>query len=210
MIALQLSLALVVFFVAAFLLTNFLPIIKKNLLIPLTLVFILFFLLIGNGLDAPDIKDPHWINVVQQIEKALGFNIWQVIYWMILFLIWLLLAGVSALVFELFMRERADEITNAAADYLSLFGIRNILIIMCVLVPLMVLVSAYFKFMSSQLMFLSMLCFTSGQLEVLFSSAKKGTMKVGEKNLLFLVSISVVNVMVLFFSLVIILLKRIG
>lgn len=209
MIALELSLIFLGFFAVSYLFTTFLPIVRKNMLIPLTLIFILFFLLYGRTLTPEPIEDRALQLAVQQIERALGFDMNRIVYWLIMFLGWILISGVFLLIFELFMRDRATEISGALESYLSLFGLRNIILIMCFTVPFLVFAGIYSRFMTSVNMFLCILCFTSGQLEVLFSSAKNQDLTVGDKNVIFMVSMSVLNVSLLMISIIVLLLKRI-
>lgn len=208
MIALEMTLTLMAFFVVAHFFVTLLPIVRKNLLIPFTLIFILFFLIIGRTMGPFDIPDPTISALFAQVQSALGFDPSALLYWSVLFLLWLLIGGVGILIFELFMRDRAEEISRAMENYFSLFGLRNILAIMCFLVPFLVFFAIYYRFMTSELMFLCILCFTSGQLEVVYSSAKRRDARISDQNLFFLVTLSVINVSLLFVALIVLLLKR--
>lgn len=209
MLALELSLTFLGFFAVSYLFTTLLPIVRKNMLIPLTMLFILFFVLFNKNLMPEPLEDRALQLAVNQVETALGFDMNRIVYWFILYLVWILISGVLLLIFELFMRDRASEITGAVENYLNLYGLRNIILIMCFTVPFLVLAGIYYRFMTSVNMFLCIICFTAGQLEVLFSSAKNQDLTVGDKNVIFMISMSVLNVSLLMIFIVVLLLKRI-
>lgn len=197
-----------VFFILSFLLTTLLPILNRNLLIPITIVFIGFYLIFGKNFQPPQSDIGVIRQLESQVEKALGFNVVHLGYWFILFLAWLLIAGLAALVFELFMRDKSDEIFKNVESFFNLFGARNILLISCFIIPFVIFAAMYFRFMTSRTMFLCVLCFTTAQLEVIYSSVKKHTAIVGNKNIFLLSATAFVNVFLLLLALGILLAVR--
>lgn len=208
MIGLQLIVSFILIFAIAYFFGTIFPIIKRNLLIPLTLIYIGFFMLWGKYLHAPPLKNPDLIAFVKVIKSALGFDMADIVYWFILFFISMLVAGILLLIFDLFMRDRAGEIFGQIENTFSLYGVRNILVIVCFLIPIVLFAGMYYKFITSQMMFLGILSFTSAQLEVIYQSAKRSTIKVNDKNVYFLTTFSIVNALLLFIFMIALVLKN--
>jgi len=208
MVGLQLIVAFILIFAAAYFFGTIFPIIKRNLLIPLTLIYIGFFMVYGKYMHAPPLKNRDMISFVKAIKSALHFDIADVVYWFIIFLIWMLVAGILLLIFDLFMRDRGDEIFQQVEITFSLYGVRNILVIVCFLIPIVLFAGMYYKFITSQMMFLGVLAFTSAQLEVIYQSAKRKSIKVNDKNVVFLTTFSIVNAFLLFIFMMILVLKN--
>ena len=208
MLALQLIGSFILIFAIAYLFGTLFPIIKRGMLIPLTMIYILFFLIAGRNIHAPPIKSTEIQAFVQQIEKILGFNMADLGYWFLMFFIWILTIGILSYLFDLFMRDKGKEIFLIIEKNLNLYGVRNILLIACFLIPIVLLAGMYYRFMTTRMMFLGILAFLTAQLEVLFSSAKHATIKMDDKNLLFVNSFSFINALLLFLFMLAMIVKR--
>jgi len=210
MLGLQLIGSFMVIFVVAYLFGTIFPIINRNLLIPLTMIYIAFFMLYGKYMHPPAsaLKSGELSRFINTIQKALGFNMADIAYWFILFFLWILTAGIFMYVFDLFMRERAKEIFLAMEKNLSLYGVRNIFLIACFLIPIVLFAGMYYRFITTGMMFLGVLAFTSGQLEVLLSSAKLRSIKMDDKNVFFTTCFSALNAILLFIFMIALIMKR--
>lgn len=197
MLGLQLVAAFILIFAVIYFFGTIFPIISRNLLVPLTSVYIAFFMTYGKKLLPPALKSPDLKNFVKLVHEILGINMANIVYWFFLFALWMLAAGLSVFIFELFMRDRAGEILTGLENSLSLYGVRNILVIACFLIPVLLFLGLYYHFITDGMMFLGILCFAAAQSEVIYSSARHRTVKVSDKNILFLTSFSVVNALVL-------------
>ena len=208
MLAFQLIGSFILIFAIAYIFGTLFPIMRRNLFIPLTMIYIFFFFMAGRNMHAPPQKNEQLNLFVAQIEKILGFNMADITWWFILFFLWVLIAGVFSYIFDLFMRDRAKEIFSTLEKSLSLYGVRNILLIACFLIPIILFLGMSYRFITTRMMFLGLLTFTSAQLEVLFSSAKHASAKMDDKNVFFVNGFSLLNAMLLFIFMMAMIAKR--